>query len=111
MLEACVHLAVLRHGRGRLIDYNHIKATKLVLMVPKCFSNHPFDSVSRARLATLFFLNGKPKPREFVFVVTAEHCKEFVPTARRFFKDAAKCGGVQQTVLFLEPKNLATRQS
>jgi len=55
MLEACVHLAVLRHGRGRLIDYNHIKATKLVLMVPKCFSNHPFDSVSRARLATLFF--------------------------------------------------------
>ena len=53
--SAGVSAGPLRHGRGRLVDYNHIKATKLVLMVPKCFPNHPFDSVSRARLATLFF--------------------------------------------------------
>lgn len=95
MLEACLHLAVLRHGRGRLIDYDHIKTAKLMLMVSKRFSNHSLDSISRARLATLFFRNGEPKPRDFVVVVTAEHCKEFVATARRFFKDAAKRGGVQ----------------
>jgi len=95
MFEACVHLAVLGHGGGRLIDDNHIETTKLVLVVPERFSNHPLDSISRACLATLFFRNGEPEPRDVVFVVTAEHCKEFVATARRFFKDAAKRGGVQ----------------
>jgi len=111
MLEASVHLAVLRHGRGRLIHYHHVKTAELVLVVPERFSNHSFDPVSRARLATLFFRNSEPEPRDFVIVVTAEHCKEFVATARRFFKDAAKGGGVQQSVLFLKPKTLAARQS
>lgn len=90
-----MHLTVLRHGRGRLIDYNHIKTAKPMLMVPKRFSNHSLDSISRARPATLFFRNSEPKPRDFIVVVTAEHCKELVATARRFFKDAAKRGGVQ----------------
>ena len=95
MLEAFAHLAVLCHGRGRLIHYYHVKTADLVLVVPERFSNHSFDPVSCARLTTLFFRNSEPEPRDFVFVVTAEHCKEFVATARRFFKDAAKCGGVE----------------
>jgi hypothetical protein len=90
--QALAHCALLSCRCGGLIDNDEIKACQLLLMLPKRFSDHSLDTVSRACLATMLFRNSQPKPWVLPLAIAAKHCKEFISTARCFFEHAAERG-------------------
>jgi len=90
--KALAHCALVGRCRGWLVDHNDIKACQLLLMLPKRFSDHPFDTVSSGCFATMLFRNRQPKPWALFFAVAAKHCKEFVAAACSFFEHAAESG-------------------
>ena len=94
-LQALIHRYRVRHARGRLIDYNDIEARQFLLVLSKRLPNHPFYAVSCCRLAAMLFGNRKTEPWQFIFIIAAEHCKEFIAAARCFFEHAAESGGVE----------------
>ena len=94
-LEAFGHRDIGRHSRRRLIHDDDINAVQLLLMLSKRLSNHPLNAVSRRRFTTMFFRDRKAESWLFVFIVAAEHCKEFIPASRGFFEHAAESGGVK----------------
>jgi hypothetical protein len=95
LLEALVYRAVIRHGRGRLINDDDIESRQQRLMVPKGFSNHSLYTVSRACLATVLLRDRHSKPANLLFVVAAKYCKEFIAVACGFFEHAAESGGIE----------------
>ena len=95
LLEALVYHAVLRHGRGRLINYDDIEPRQQRLMVPKGLSNYSLYAVSRACLATVLLRDRHSKPANLLFVVAAKYCKEFIAAACGFFEHAAESGSIE----------------
>jgi len=94
LLQALVYHAVVRHGRGRLIDNNDIEPRQQRLMVPKGFSNYSLYAVSRTCLATVLLRDRHSKPASLFFIVAAKHCKEFIAAACGFFEHAAESGSI-----------------
>jgi hypothetical protein len=94
-LEALVHCFAIRHSRSRLIDHDDVETLNPGLMMPKRFSNHSFNAVSRRCPATVLFGDRHSKPCELLIVVAAEHCKEFIAAACSFFENPPESRGIQ----------------
>jgi len=95
LLQAIVYRAVIRHGRGRLINYDDIEPRQQWLMVPKGFSNHSLYPVSCACLATVFLRDSHSEPGNLLFIVAAKYCKEIIAAACGFFEHAAESGSIE----------------
>ena len=94
-LKALVHYFAIRHGRSRLIDHDYVETLNPCLMMPKRFSNHSFNTISRRCPATVLFGDRHSKPCELLVVIAAEHCKEFIAAACSFFENPPESSGIK----------------
>ena len=79
-------------------------------MLPKRLSDNALDSVSAGRLPAVFFRDCQTKSGNILLIVSAQHRKLFITTARRFFEHAPEGRGVEQPVFFLKPVVRAASQ-
>lgn len=95
LLKTSGHRGILSQRRGRLIDNNDIESDKFLLVLPKRFTNHSFNSVSPCRFPAMLLGNSQPESGRFFSALAAKYCKKFVAATGRFFEHAPKSGGIQ----------------
>ena len=110
-LKTRFHLTVIGRGGGRLIDDDDIEAGQYLWVLSKRLSNNSLDTVSCRCFAAVLFRDSQTQPRGLIIASSAQHCKQFIAAACRFFEHAPERGSRKQSIRLLEPVCSAARQA
>ncbi len=100
--QAVVQLLISCRPGGRLIDNNYVEPDQCSLMLSKRLADNALDSVSTRRLPAMLLGDRQTETSDVLLVISAQHRKPFVPTARRFFEYPPERNGIEQPVVLFE---------
>jgi hypothetical protein len=95
--------AIVGVMRGRLIQYDNVKAGQCCTISAKRLPHYTFEPVSRAGELAVFFCNGKAEPRRTAVVVCCQHRKHVVATAACLFEHAPERRCIRQAAYSWKP--------
>lgn len=101
--QAVKELLVAGSGRGCLAHHHDIDSVERLFVLPKGFANDSFQPISLNCQPAVLFRYRQSKPGALPAAFPRQNREQLVPAPTRFFENALKGSGVEQTILSCKP--------